>query len=330
MYREIYDALDKNGRVKTAVILDGPLAGEKCLVENGVCKGKTDWSRFQDAVAACGDTKLLEADGTSVFVEVYEKEPRLILCGGGHVSQPVAQIAKLLGFRVTVMDDRAEFVTPERFPDADELVVGSFDEIDEKIPVYENAYYVVVTRGHQGDTICARQILRRPYTYFGMIGSKNKVRTARENLLAEGFTEEALDTVHSPIGIPLGGQTPAEIAVSIMAEIVQVKNRCQVSYADDKVEEGVKQSKKGVMLTIVKKHGSSPRGAGSKMFIDENGKCFGSIGGGNVEYQASKYAAEVKKMELARYNLSKEDVAGLGMVCGGNVEVLFEPVDVDV
>lgn len=326
MYREIYEALDKNGKVKTAFILNGPLAGQKCLVENGRCQGGGEWSDYEQAVLDASETGILRVGETEIFVEIYAKEPRLVICGGGHVSQPVAKIGKMLGFHVTVMDDRPEFVSRERFPEADELVCGSFDEIDAKIPTYKNTYYVVITRGHQGDTVCARQILKRPYAYFGMIGSRNKVKTARKNLLEEGFTEKALDSVHAPIGLPIGGNTPEEIAVSIMAEIIQEKNRCQMSYVDEKVEEGVKESRGGVMLTIVKKSGSSPRGAGSKMFISSDGKSFGSIGGGNVEYQASKHAGDVKKPELAGYNLSNADATGLGMICGGSVEVLFEPV----
>lgn len=324
MYQEIYRMLDETGMAKTALILNGPRKGKKCLVENGKCKGDMDWSRYEAEILACRETGVLKTADADIFVEIYVKNPRLIILGGGHVSQPVAKIGKILGFHVTVMDDRAEFVTEERFPDADCLIEGSFEEIDQKIPIYENAYYVVVTRGHMGDAACARQILKRPYAYFGMIGSKNKVRLTRERLLQEGFTNGQIDTIHSPIGLPLGGQMPEEIAVSILAEIVQEKNRHCVSYADEKVEEAVKEKKQGVMMTIVKKTGSSPRGTGSKMFLDGDGKFYGSIGGGNVEFAASKHARNVSEMEVHEYNLSNEGGAKLGMICGGDVEVLFE------
>ena len=108
---------------------------------------------------------------------------------------------------------------------ADERIFGEFDTLSDRISPYENAYYVVVTRGHLGDSACARAILKRSFAYFGMIGSRTKVRITREKLLKEGFTEEQLDQIHAPIGLPIGGQMPAEIAVSIMAEIVQEKNR---------------------------------------------------------------------------------------------------------
>ena len=99
----------------------------------------------------------------------------------------------MLGFHVTIMDDREYFVTKERFPEADQLVYGDFKELDKYITPYENAYYVILTRGHIGDADCLRRLLHRPYEYLGMIGSKNKVRITRENLLKEGYTKKKLD-----------------------------------------------------------------------------------------------------------------------------------------
>lgn len=104
----------------------------------------------------------------------------------------------MLGFHVTIMDDREDFVTKERFPEADELVYGDFKDLDQYIVPYENAYYVILTRGHLGDADCLRRLLKRPYEYLGMIGSKNKVRITRENLLKEGYSLEELDQVHAP------------------------------------------------------------------------------------------------------------------------------------
>ena len=183
-----------------------------------------------------------------------------------------------------------------------------------------------MTRGHLGDSTCARQILKRPYSYLGMIGSKNKVKLTRDKLLKEGYTENQLNTVHAPIGIPLGGQMPAEIAVSIAAEIVREKNKYKISYVDETVEQAVREKKQGVMMTIISKSGSSPRGTGSKMFLDQEGRSYGSVGGGNVEFQALKHAPEAASTEVVRYNLSNQGGANLGMICGGQVEILFECV----
>lgn len=328
MYKRVYHILKENGMAKTAVIVEGPGKGSRCVIEQGklLACDETDWSELEAQILAKEETGLFQAGEQKVFVELYHQNPQLIILGGGHVSCPVAHLGNMLGFHVTVMDDRPEFLTRERFPDADQLILGSFEELSEKIPLYENAYYVVVTRGHTGDSICARQILRRPYVYFGMIGSKTKVRLSREKLMEEGFTEKELDTIHAPIGLPIGGQLPEEIAISIMAEIVQEKNRRYLSFVDEKVEEAVLKGKKGVMLTIVKKAGSSPRGIGSKMFLGDDGSSYGSIGGGSVEYEAMQHAARVTGTELVSYNLSVSDQRNLGMICGGSVDVLFEKI----
>lgn len=330
MYKEIYQILEETGKVKTAMVLNGNHKGEKCLIKEEHCtafdggQAQEFWKEYEEQLVSCQDTKVIRIDETDFFVEIYVKNPQLIILGGGHVSQTVAKIGKMLGFHVTVMDDREEFVTKERFPDADRLIQGTYEEIPEKIPVYENAYYVIVTRGHLGDSASARQILKRPYVYLGMIGSRNKVKLTREKLLREGFTEDQLDTIHAPIGLPIGGHMPAEIAVSITAEIVQEKNKYNVSYIDEAVEKAVWEKEKGVMITIISKRGSSPRGTGSKMFLDREGRSHGSIGGGNVEFQALKYAPKAQHGEIKSYNLSNQGGANLGMICGGEVEVLYE------
>ena len=330
MYKEIYQILEETGKVKTAMVLNGNHKGEKCLIKEEHCtafdggQAQEFWKEYEEQLVSCQDTKVIRIDETDFFVEIYVKNPQLIILGGGHVSQPVAKIGKMLGFHVTVMDDREEFVTKERFPDADRLIQGTYEEIPEKIPVYENAYYVIVTRGHLGDSASARQILKRPYVYLGMIGSRNKVKLTREKLLREGFTEDQLNTIHAPIGLPIGGHMPAEIAVSITAEIVQEKNKYNVSYIDEAVEKAVWEKEKGVMITIISKRGSSPRGTGSKMFLDREGRSHGSIGGGNVEFQALKYAPKAQHGEIKSYNLSNQGGANLGMICGCEVEVLYE------
>lgn len=333
MYQTIYDVVEKKGRTKTGILLNGEDAGVKYLAEEdrffypeGTERKKETEEFLKASVETAVETGVVKAGEREIFVETYEKNPRLIILGGGHVSLPVAEIGRMLGFHVTVMDDREEFVTQERFPMADKRIFGDFDTLSQKIPPYENAYYVVVTRGHLGDSACARQILKRPFAYFGMIGSRTKVRITREKLLEEGFTEEQLAKVHAPIGLPIGGQMPSEIAVSIMAEIVQEKNRHFRTYCDEEVEMAVCRKAPGTMVTIIEKKGSSPRGTGSKMFVFRDGSTAGSIGGGKVEFEAGKHAMDVRKMETKIYELG-QGVGDLGMICGGTVRVLFEPVN---
>lgn len=330
MYRKIYELLAKQGKVKSAVFLNGANMGKRAIFQDDKCVETEDnpeiWKNYLQTIALTEETKLLTIEDTEIFVEIFLKNPRLVLLGAGHVAGPVAKIGKMLGFHVTVMDDRKDFLCKERFPEADEFVWGDFEEFSQKIPPYENAYYVVITRGHRGDTVCARQILKRPYVYFGMIGSKTKVKLTRETLLQEGFSQQQLDSIYAPIGLPIGGQLPEEIAVSILAQIVQVKNRHYTAFTDERIADAVFREKHGVMVTIIKKTGSSPRGIGSKMFISDQKISYGSIGGGSVEYEASKEADTVDGVKLRYYNLSINDDKNLGMICGGNVKILFETV----
>lgn len=329
MYETIYQELKRAGRVTAVTVLDGPYAGAKLIScqDKNLSDGRAPmefWKEFIPQIS--GETRLVKREHEMLFQEEFQENFRLVICGGGHVSQPVSKIAKILGFHVTVLDDRAEFANAGRFPEADEILCGEFEELLDKIPAYPHTFYVAVTRGHEKDTQCAGKILKRPHAYLGMIGSRAKVKKTREQLLKQGISPQMADSIYSPIGIPLGGQLPEEIAVSIMAEIVKVRNEKYISCADQEVAKAVLSRKKGVMVTIVKKTGSSPRGTGSKMFIDSDGQSYGSIGGGNVEYEALKRASTVTGPLLEEYSLSAEDSKNLGMVCGGRVQVFFEPV----
>ena len=159
----------------------------------------------------------------SVFIEVLQTKPTLLVAGAGHVGQPLAEFAHLLGFRTIVADDRAEFANAARFPNADELVVAPLDELAKKVTITPRTFVVIVTRGHEHDETVLRQVVSSPAAYIGMIGSRRKVRTVFDRLLADGIPAEDLARVYAPVGLRTGGQTPAEIAVSILAEIVLVQ-----------------------------------------------------------------------------------------------------------
>ena len=143
---------------------------------------------------------------------------RLILCGGGHVSLEVAHIARRLEFELVIIDDRPEFASRDRFPMAGQVVCAPFLEALDALGSRESDYYVILTRGHAHDRDCLEHVLRGKYAYAGMIGSRTKVAAVKAALEAAGIAREILDGVHSPIGLPIGAQTPAEIAVSIVVE----------------------------------------------------------------------------------------------------------------
>jgi xanthine dehydrogenase accessory factor len=164
--------------------------------------------------------------GQPVFLEWLHPAGTVYIFGGGHVGVCVAHLASYTHFRVVALDDRAEFVSRERFPNADErTVLESFPTAFSRLSLDRDSYVVIVTRGHSHDRTILAQALRTDAGYIGMIGSRRKNHLIFEALLLEGFTDEDLKRVHAPIGIPIGGETPEEIGISIVAEMIQVRDR---------------------------------------------------------------------------------------------------------
>ncbi|MGH9832546.1 MAG: XdhC family protein [Blastocatellia bacterium] len=163
-----------------------------------------------------GDLRLL--------FEISRPPLELIICGGGHVGQAVAKLGTLLDFKITVIDDRAEFSSREKFPDPGvRLITDDFIEALRSLKITPSAHIVIVTRGHKHDEICLREVIEKPARYIGMIGSRRRTTTIREHLRREGVAAEFLRRVHAPIGLDIGAMTPEEIALAILAEIVLVR-----------------------------------------------------------------------------------------------------------
>lgn len=158
-----------------------------------------------------------------IFVEPVISDPVLYLFGGGHVSAQVVPLAHRVGFKVVVIDDRPEFIDPARFPEADEVHQYPFEGVVDRIPVNESSYLVIVTRGHAHDKTVLAQSLKTAAGYIGMIGSRRKISIIYKKLLEEGYSQEDIDRVYSPIGLKIGAETPEEIAVSIVAELIKVR-----------------------------------------------------------------------------------------------------------
>ncbi|MFC2022555.1 XdhC family protein [Chloroflexota bacterium] len=158
-----------------------------------------------------------------IFLEPIAPQETLYLFGAGHVSQSTAVIAKMLEFRVVVIDPRPEYTNAERFPDADMLVTEDYESAFPKLKVDENSYIIIYTPGHVLDERCLGFAIGTTAKYVGMIGSKKKVKEIKDRLIQKGVTCQQLDRAHAPIGMEISAETPAEIAISIMAEIVQVR-----------------------------------------------------------------------------------------------------------
>ena len=164
-------------------------------------------------------------DAYEIMVEIVEAPVTLLIVGGGHIGLSLATIGEHVGFSVAVLDDRALFANAERFPMADRVMAGDFDEHLRDFPIGRNTYIVMVSRGHKQDETALRAVVMRGAGYVGMIGSKRRVSTVLRHLAEEGYPVEALERVYTPIGFDIGAETPEEIAVSIIAEIIAVRRR---------------------------------------------------------------------------------------------------------
>ena len=184
---------------------------------------------------ALGDTvlvwkkELTEKDGmlcggsAAIYMEVIGREDELLILGAGHVGKAVAEAGAFAGFRVTVWDEREEFANSENIPCARTVVCPLEDIFDKGVSLHERSYVVIVTRGHSLDAEAVAITDNKPGAYYGMIGSRSKIAAVRKMLIARGVSQEHLDRIHQPIGLPVKAETPEEIAISILAEIIAVR-----------------------------------------------------------------------------------------------------------
>ena len=198
--------------------------GAECI-KRGISKSihyELNSSNSENALhMACGGN-------VDVFIKVFKGREELLVVGGGHIGVKLCQVAKILGYHVTIVDERKEYLNKDRFPDADELKVGNIGEILEKHPVSDKTSIVIVTHGHKHDQIALEKVIHSSARYIGMIGSKAKVSLCFKNMSDKGIAKELLSKVHAPIGLDIGGETPEEIAIAIMAQIQAVKYNKEV------------------------------------------------------------------------------------------------------
>lgn len=148
--------------------------------------------------------------------------PELLVLGGGHISQTLVKMASFLGYKTIVVDDRPEFANIVRFPEAESVICDSFENYLKETDSGPNTYVIIITRGHKNDMECLREVITKPAAYIGMIGSRRKVGAIIAKLKEEGFSERRLKEIYAPIGLNIGAETPEEIALSILSEVVSV------------------------------------------------------------------------------------------------------------
>lgn len=270
------------------------------------------------------------------FYEPVARDERLIILGGGHISGYLCEFAARSGFCVWVIDEREEFASRKRFPDAQKVICGKFTEVLPKLHITGRDYVTIITRGHSCDGDCLYYILTHTMPgYLGMIGSKQRVQSQFALFRERGISDEKLKKVHSPIGLSIGGITPPEIAVSILAELILEKRvhrsgeivRTELDY--DVFWEWIFGDKSCAVATIIKAEGSSPRKEGAKMLIFEDRSILGSVGGGLTESKVIEKGHEMigtGKAFLFSFEMNADVAARTGMACGGKVTVLIEDV----
>ncbi len=186
------------------------------------------WTQAEAAAAPCPArfTSSVVLEWNADAYDYYEpvcRAGRVWIFGGGHVGQALVPVLAGLDFRVAVYDDRPELADAAHFPQAEQVILGDYQHIDSAVSLRAEDYVIIMTHGHQADFALLEQVLRRPLFYVGCIGSRKKVACTQARLRAAGIAEEAIASVHSPIGLAIGAQTPAEIAISIVAELIQCR-----------------------------------------------------------------------------------------------------------
>lgn len=302
---------------------------------------RQEFRRILDALRS-GNTAVreMELDGEA-YLRTFAPDERLILLGSGHIAQPLCRHAAELGFAVTVCDDRPEFANSTRFPDAACILCDGFAHAIPSLRITEKDYVCILTRGHRFDAECLRAILPGPMPKFiGMVGSRRRVHDLKQVMLEEGYPQQNLERICAPIGLDINAMTAGEIAVSILAQLIQYRRQ-----GVDRHQKGPLLTEQGidiafierlldpvpkVLMTICRSSGSTPVKSGSMMLIDKNRATAGTIGGGCAEGSALQEAYRMigsGQKRCIHIDMTNDMAAEEGMVCGGHMDVLLEDVD---
>ena len=313
--------------LRAAWIIEGKGAGAKALFDSrGTVFRDGDFPAETAETIRTMRTRTgtAEINGSRVFLEGITGGKKLTVCGGGHVSQALIRVCVFLSYQVTVMEDRKEYAEKARAAGAQQVICKPFGEALEEAGEDPSAAYVIMTREHAHDMECLRGILRKPYAYAGMMGSRSRAEQVRRQLLEEGYDPRAVEQLHMPIGLPIGSRTPEEIAVSVAAELIRTLN------AQDSGEgfppgmaEELAEKPGGILAMIVEKNGEAPRRPGTKMWVRSDGSFVGTIGGGTAEaaiLQTARkmLAAGERESRLVRITMEKGS-----MHCGGDITVFL-------
>lgn len=338
---ELYKIINENLQQKSnllATVLEGEVAGSRYFWTDGELLGYTGTGEVNEElktqITETPQSGIYEIEGQKFFIEQLKRQAHLVICGGGHVSQQVIKLAGKVGFHVTVLEDRPYFADRAREAGADLVLCDAFEKSLQGIAGTPDTYFLVVTRGHRFDRACLEQILKKPYAYVGMMASRGRSALLKKQMAGDGFDRKALDEMHTPVGLSIHAETPEEIAVSIVAELIQIKNQTKKTAGYDSLLmeylTGVKEpGQPKVLATIIARRGSAPRSIGTKMLVLGDGRIIGTIGGGcmesEVQHQCLRLLREEnEKSRIVCADMTVSQAEDEGMVCGGTIDVFLE------
>lgn len=323
----------------TATVIKGKNINSKAVFSDGniiyLDNDDINWEEIFNIAINEQRSKILDLNGEKIYVEFIKKRYKAVICGAGHISIPIIKICNMLEIPVTVIDDRINFTNNALMAGAKNVICEPFDKALERISGDRGTFFIIVTRGHRYDQDCLLKIIEKENAYIGMIGSKSRVKKVLDYLEQNGVERKKLDRVYTPIGLKIGAETPEEIAISIMAEIIQVKNKeiGSSSYTDEIIDALVDEKNKDIkkaIVTIVSRKGSAPREVGTKMLIFKDGTIVGTIGGGCIEADIRQLALSCidnNTCKLVNVDMTGQEAEEEGMVCGGIVDVYIESIN---
>lgn len=320
IYQHLLDTLETHPQAAIVTTLSDTIKKDIFVSQNL----KSDFDNSILKVCEDGRPFLSIKDSSAILSEPFYRQNRLLIFGGGHVAYILSEIAAKIGFSVIVTEDRPEFGNKERFPWAAKVNCEQFDTVIDSMTITDSDYIVLLTRGHYYDKMCLKALYKQKRcAYLGILASRRRMGELTSQLTEDGIEKEWMDQIHSPVGLNIGAVTPEEIAIAILAQIIQTKRlsddgsrRIVLTDVDMRVikhlsdEPDVHGSKKKAIVTIVENNGITPRKAGAKMVVYEDGRLVGTIGGGPAE---GNLIVETQKFlkENTLYRILYADIGGL-------------------
>lgn len=340
-FYQVISSSDVNQKNLVATVVEGQQLGKKAFIADGKMASESEQNGFLEqhikTIINQTETGIITIEGNRIFCEILGAEKKLVICGAGHVSIPIIKIGLMADFFVSVIEDRNTFADHAIIAGANQVICEPFEQGLKKIEGGINTYFVIVTRGHRYDQICLEEVIKKENAYIGMIGSKVRVKKIKDQLAEKGIDIKKIEKVHTPIGLNIKAETPVEVAISIMAEIIQEKNQHKQSsgYSQELLKTITTEDelvKRKVLATIISRKGSAPRDIGSKMLIYPDGRTVESLGGGCAEADLKIRALNLLSSDQEKSELVQVDMTGWqaeedGMVCGGIIEVFLELIN---